>query len=101
MGCVDSCKCSLFSPSFSFPSSLFLVAPLFSPFPSNTDRQMDSIREFCPLDMPIFMFDKDGKYVVKTLEDLLPMSFGPKDLKGKGNLEVMQAGGGMEREVAP
>lgn len=62
---------------------------------------MDSLREFCPLDMPIFMFDKDGKYVVKTLEELLPMSFGPEDLKGKGSLEVMQAGGGMEGEVAP
>lgn len=40
------------------------------------------IREFCPLSMPIFMYDKDGKYVVKKLEQLLPMSFGPEDLKG-------------------
>ena len=31
--------------------------------------------------MPIFMYDKDGSYVVKTLEELLPMSFGPDDLK--------------------
>ncbi len=52
------------------------------------------------------MFDKDGKYVVKTLEELLPMSFGPEDLKGEAGrgqrgLEVMQVGEGMEGEVAP
>ncbi|KAG6003965.1 hypothetical protein E4U21_001545 [Claviceps maximensis] len=38
------------------------------------------IREFCKLSMPIYMFDKDGNHVVKTLEELLPMSFGPEDL---------------------
>ncbi len=27
-----------------------------------------SIREFCELDMPVFMHDKHGKYVVMTLE---------------------------------
>ncbi|KAL8759455.1 MAG: hypothetical protein Q9199_000760 [Rusavskia elegans] len=43
---------------------------------------LQSIREFCPLDMPVIMFDKDEQYVVKTLEELLPMSFGPEDLKG-------------------
>ncbi|MCJ1297586.1 hypothetical protein MMC08_000373 [Hypocenomyce scalaris] len=40
-----------------------------------------SIREFCPLTLPIFMHGKDGNYVVKTLQELLPMSFGPEDLK--------------------
>ncbi|KAF2674106.1 cytidine deaminase [Microthyrium microscopicum] len=39
------------------------------------------IREFCDLSVPIFMFNKDGKYTVKTLGDLLPMSFGPDALK--------------------
>jgi len=29
-----------------------------------------SIREFCALTMPIFMHDNDGKYVVKTLEEV-------------------------------
>ncbi|KAG6012576.1 hypothetical protein E4U43_007729 [Claviceps pusilla] len=38
------------------------------------------IREFCKLSMPIYMFDRDGNHVVKTLEELLPMSFGPEDL---------------------
>ncbi|KAI4124530.1 MAG: hypothetical protein LQ338_004741 [Usnochroma carphineum] len=75
-----------------------------------------SIREFCGLEMPVFMFDKDGKYVVKTVGELLPMSFGPEDLKGGGGeggggggggrgekkgLEVEQEGGQMEGEVAP
>ncbi len=29
-----------------------------------------SIREFCPLSMPIYMHDKDGNYVVNTLEEV-------------------------------
>ncbi|KAG5949897.1 hypothetical protein E4U53_005657 [Claviceps sorghi] len=40
------------------------------------------MREFCSLDMPIYMFDKHGNHVVRTLGELLPMSFGPDDLKG-------------------
>lgn len=28
------------------------------------------IREFADLDTPIFMYDKDGDYVVKTLEQV-------------------------------
>ncbi|KAH8674704.1 cytidine deaminase-like protein, partial [Tricladium varicosporioides] len=38
------------------------------------------IREFCKLEMPIFMFDKDGAFVVMKLEQLLPLSFGPEAL---------------------
>lgn len=30
--------------------------------------------------MPILMYDKDGKSTVLTLEQLLPMSFGPESL---------------------
>ncbi|KAK1023842.1 hypothetical protein LTR33_017998, partial [Friedmanniomyces endolithicus] len=33
-----------------------------------------------PLNMPIFMFDKDAKSTVMTLGQLLPMSFGPESL---------------------
>lgn len=29
-----------------------------------------SIREFCELQMPIFMFDKDGNFVVMRLEQV-------------------------------
>ncbi|KOS19378.1 Cytidine deaminase [Escovopsis weberi] len=38
------------------------------------------IREFCGLEMPIIMFDKNGDYVVMKLGELLPMSFGPDQL---------------------
>ncbi len=30
--------------------------------------------------VPVFMHDKDSKYVVMTVEQLLPMSFGPEQL---------------------
>ncbi|KAK8925189.1 Cytidine deaminase [Metarhizium anisopliae] len=32
------------------------------------------------LDMPVIMFDKDENFVVLTLEELLPLSFGPEKL---------------------
>lgn len=39
------------------------------------------IREFAPLSLPIVMFNGDGtKCLMKTLEELLPLSFGPDDL---------------------
>jgi len=38
------------------------------------------IREFCDLDVPIIMHDKNGKSLTMTLEQLLPMSFGPEAL---------------------
>ncbi|KAI9701910.1 MAG: hypothetical protein M1836_001254 [Candelina mexicana] len=38
------------------------------------------IREFCALEMPVLMHDRHGKYVIMTLEQLLPMSFGPDAL---------------------
>ncbi|KAI0447756.1 cytidine deaminase [Xylaria telfairii] len=40
----------------------------------------NSIREFCDLNVPIIMFDKDDNYVVMRLEELLPVSFGPEAL---------------------
>lgn len=42
---------------------------------------------FCPLplqfgtDWDIYLTKADGTYVVKRLEELLPLSFGPEDLK--------------------
>ncbi|KAF2147679.1 cytidine deaminase [Myriangium duriaei CBS 260.36] len=39
------------------------------------------INEFCEATTPIIMFDKDGKWVVMTVEQLLPMGFGPDQLK--------------------
>ncbi|KAI1340412.1 cytidine deaminase [Xylariaceae sp. FL0016] len=43
------------------------------------------IREFCDLAAPIIMFDKDDKYMVQRLEQLLPMSFGPEALPPPGS----------------
>ena len=63
-----------------------------------------SIREFCELPTPVFMFDKDGAFVVmkleqvhclsqraveamlKYLQQLLPLSFGPEALPPRGEL---------------
>ncbi|EWC45935.1 hypothetical protein DRE_04728 [Drechslerella stenobrocha 248] len=49
--------------------------------PPGKMRRLGSICEFCRLDTPVFMFDKTGDYKVLTLEQLLPMSFGPDHLK--------------------
>ncbi|KAH6853663.1 cytidine deaminase-like protein, partial [Chaetomium sp. MPI-CAGE-AT-0009] len=38
------------------------------------------MREFCELNVPIIMFDKDSNFVVMKLEELLPLSFGPDNL---------------------
>ncbi|KAF8476019.1 cytidine deaminase-like protein [Kalaharituber pfeilii] len=39
------------------------------------------LREFCNLKMPVYLVDGKGDYTVKTLEELLPLSFGPENLK--------------------
>ncbi|KAF2094078.1 cytidine deaminase [Rhizodiscina lignyota] len=41
------------------------------------------MREFCEGGTPIFMHNKDNKFMVKKLEELLPMSFGPQHLDQK------------------
>jgi len=46
------------------------------------------IREFCELDTPVFMFDKEGAYVVMRLEQLLPLSFGPEALPTPGQASL-------------
>ena len=38
------------------------------------------INEFCTGTTPVIMFDKDGKWIVYTVEQLLPLSFGPEQL---------------------
>ncbi|KAL9621027.1 MAG: hypothetical protein Q9160_004545 [Pyrenula sp. 1 TL-2023] len=44
------------------------------------------IREFAPKSLPIYMYGSKGvdTYEVRTLDQLLPMSFGPGDLPPKG-----------------
>ncbi|TQN75376.1 Cytidine deaminase [Colletotrichum shisoi] len=51
------------------------------------------IREFVDLETPILMFNKDGKYVVMRLEELLPLSFGPEYLPPPDVLQKSRAGG--------
>ncbi|MCQ2436420.1 MAG: cytidine deaminase [Clostridia bacterium] len=47
--------------------------------PCGVCRQV--MREFCPLDMPVYLVSPDCKKIVTTtLNALLPMSFGPDDL---------------------
>jgi hypothetical protein len=42
------------------------------------------IREFCDLDLPVFMNAGDGSCVVLTLDELLPMSFSGREEGGFG-----------------
>ncbi|KAK0842768.1 hypothetical protein LTR03_009108 [Friedmanniomyces endolithicus] len=56
------------------------VATDISPPASPCGMCRQFLREFCELNMPIFMFDKDAKSTVMTLGQLLPMSFGPESL---------------------
>ncbi|KAL0938937.1 Cytidine deaminase [Colletotrichum truncatum] len=50
------------------------------------------IREFVDLETPVIMFNKDGKYVVMRLQQLLPLSFGPEYLPPPDVLERNLAG---------
>ncbi|KAK4545758.1 hypothetical protein LTR36_002712 [Oleoguttula mirabilis] len=56
------------------------VATDISPPASPCGMCRQFIREFCELNTPVLMYDKDGKSTVLTLEQLLPMSFGPEKL---------------------
>ena len=44
------------------------------------------LREFLELDTPIFMFNKGGKFIVRTMGELLPLSFGPDVLPPREEL---------------
>ncbi|PHH81238.1 hypothetical protein CDD82_1215 [Ophiocordyceps australis] len=57
------------------------VASDVSPPASPCGMCRQFIREFCSLDMPIFMLGPHDECVVHTLAELLPMSFGPEQLK--------------------
>jgi len=56
------------------------VATDISPPASPCGMCRQFIREFCDPETPIFMFDKNGAFIIMTLEELLPMSFGPEAL---------------------
>lgn len=44
------------------------------------------LREFLELEIPVFMFTKEGKFVVRTMGELLPLSFGPDKLPPREEL---------------
>jgi cytidine deaminase len=48
------------------------------------------LREFLKLDTPIFMFNKEGKYIVRTMGELLPLSFGPDVLPPREEMRKVQ-----------
>ncbi|CAI6332097.1 unnamed protein product [Periconia digitata] len=48
------------------------------------------LREFLGLDVPIFMFSKEGKFIVRTMGELLPLSFGPDVLPPREELKKAQ-----------
>lgn len=48
------------------------------------------IREFLSLEAPVFMFNKEGKYIVRTMEELLPLSFGPDVLPPRDEMRKIQ-----------
>ncbi|KAK5117614.1 hypothetical protein LTR62_005037 [Meristemomyces frigidus] len=63
------------------------VATDISPPASPCGMCRQFIREFCELNMPVLMYDKHGKSTVMTLEQLLPMSFGPEKLLSTDELQ--------------
>ena len=48
------------------------------------------LREFLGLDVPIFMFNKEGKFIVRKMGELLPLSFGPDVLPPREELKKAQ-----------
>lgn len=45
------------------------------------------IREFASLDTPIYMWTAQNELTVRTLDELLPLSFGPDNLKSRARRE--------------
>ena len=60
---------------------LHAVIPIQMPA-SGICRQV--MREFCPGDFEIVLARSQEDYEVHTLEELLPLSFGPENLKKQG-----------------
>lgn len=57
------------------PRFWFLLVKGYCYYQSEAQKNADgrdSIREFAAPETPIFMYDKDGKFVVKTLEEVCP-----------------------------
>jgi cytidine deaminase len=48
------------------------------------------LREFLALETPVFMFNKEGKFIVRTMGELLPLSFGPDVLPPREEMRRVQ-----------
>ncbi|MCJ1246236.1 hypothetical protein MMC30_003442 [Trapelia coarctata] len=70
------------------------VATDISPPASPCGMCRQFINEFCKPDMPIFMYDVQGEYIVKTLGELLPMSFGPDHARPEAKVGGAEGGRG-------
>lgn len=51
------------------------------------------LREFCELEVPVFMFNKKGEFKVRTIGELLPLSFGPDVLPPREKLKGVAGDG--------
>ena len=65
------------------------VATDISPAASPCGMCRQFIREFCLPATPIYMYDKNNSYMVKTIGELLPHSFGPNDLKSNEGMKKL------------
>ncbi|KAF3387399.1 hypothetical protein F1880_001431 [Penicillium rolfsii] len=72
--CITLWNYALYSPRYS-PSIYDLVFGQWTNLPITV-----SIREFTTPSFPVYMYDGEGNYTVKTMGELLPDSFGPDDL---------------------
>ncbi|KAF2831777.1 cytidine deaminase [Ophiobolus disseminans] len=48
------------------------------------------LREFLGLEVPVFMFNKEGGFIVRTMGELLPLSFGPDVLPPREEMRRVQ-----------
>ncbi|UNI14698.1 Cytidine deaminase [Purpureocillium takamizusanense] len=78
------------SGGFGFGFRALAVATDVSPPASPCGMCRQFIREFCGMEMPVIMFDKKDQYLVLTVEQLLPSSFGPNDLPAPGSADNTQ-----------
>jgi hypothetical protein len=65
------------------------VATDISPAASPCGMCRQFIREFCLPSLPIYMYDKNNDYTVKTIGELLPHSFGPNDMKNNKGTKTL------------
>ena len=66
------------------------VATDIAEFCSPCGMCRQALREFLHLETPIFMFNKEGAWIVRTMGELLPLSFGPDVLPPREEMRKAQ-----------